>query len=223
LLSATLTALRLRDLTGEGQFTDITLVGTGVWTIGSDVSTVLQTQEQPATRVRTQPPSPLTNTYECADGRWILMIMNPADRYWPKFCACFRHPEWQHDPRFENIRVRRLNSAALVEMVDAEFAMEPLSYWSQRMDEHGLIWAPAQNIPEVVNDDTIRNLGTFTRIEESPIGPYETLSAPFKIRGADIAVRGPAPLPGEHTAEVLQEYGFDDGEIAELAADGVFG
>ena len=60
-------------------------------------------------------------------------------------------------------------------------------------------------------------------LDESPIGPYETLSAPFHIRGADIAVRGPAPLPGEHTQEILQEFGFDDGEIAELAADGVFG
>jgi crotonobetainyl-CoA:carnitine CoA-transferase CaiB-like acyl-CoA transferase len=223
LLAATLAALRARDMTGEGQFVDITLVGTGVWTIGSDVSNVLQIGEQPATRIRTQPPSPLTNTYRTADGRWILMIMNPPDRYWPRFVRCFRHPEWETDPRFERLAVRRQNSKELVAMVDAEFAMEPFDYWAQRMDEHGLIWAPAQNLPEVTQDPTIRGLGTFTRIEESPIGPYETLSAPFHIRGADIAVRGPAPLPGEHTQEVLQEYGFDDGEIAELAADGVFG
>jgi crotonobetainyl-CoA:carnitine CoA-transferase CaiB-like acyl-CoA transferase len=223
LLSATLTALRMRDLTGEGQFTDITLVGTGVWTIGSDVATALQTGEQPATRIRTRPPSPLSNTYQCADGKWILMIMNPPDRYWTRFCACFRHPEWEHDPSFEKVAVRRAHSAELVEMVDAEFAMEPLAYWSQRMDEHGLIWAPAQDLPAVIQDPTIRNLGTFTQIEDSEIGPYETLSTPFTIRGADIAVRGPAPLPGEHTTEVLSEYGFDDAAVAEMAANGVFG
>ena len=223
LLSATLAALRMRDLTGEGQYTDITLVGTGVWTIGSDVSLALQTHQQPAPRIRTQPPSPLTNTYQCADGRWILMIMNPPDRYWSRFCACFRHPEWEHDPRFEKLAVRRQNSRDLVALVDAEFAMEPLAYWSQRMDEHGLIWAPAQDLPMVVDDPTIRGLGTFSRVDESPIGPYETLSAPFSIRGADIAVRGPAPLPGQHTQEILEEFGFDDGEIAEMAADGVFG
>ncbi|MGE0056446.1 MAG: CaiB/BaiF CoA transferase family protein [Dehalococcoidia bacterium] len=223
LLAATLAALRMRDITGEGQFTDITLVGTGVWTIGSDVSLALQTHQQPAPRIRTQPPSPLTNTYQCADGQWVLMIMNPPDRYWGQFCACFRHPEWQHDPRFDRLASRRENSTTLVELVDAEFASEPFAYWSQRMDEHGLIWAPAQDLPAVVEDPTIRALGTFTKIEDSPIGPYETLSAPFSIRGADIAVRGPAPLPGEHTQAILEEYGFDDGEIAELAADGVFG
>ena len=43
------------------------------------------------------------------------------------------------------------------------------------------------------------------------------------IRGADVAVRGPAPSPGAHTERVLEECGLTAEEIAALAADGVFG
>ncbi len=223
LLAATLAALRVRDMTGVGQVADVTLVGTGVWTIGSDVATALQTKVQPPRRSRTEPPNPLSNIYQCADGKWILMIMASPDRYWSRFCRCFNHPEWQDDPRFDSVAGRRENSEALVAMVDAEFAAADLPYWAARMDEYDLIWAPAQDLPTVIEDETIRGLGTFSQVEDSPIGPYETLSAPFKIKGADISVRGPAPMPGQHTHEVLSEYGFDSAEIARLAEAGVFG
>ena len=53
--------------------------------------------------------------------------------------------------------------------------------------------------------------------------PPVMVSAPFKIRGADIQVRGPAPTAGEHTWEVLEQGGFSEDEIAELAANGVLG
>ena len=49
------------------------------------------------------------------------------------------------------------------------------------------------------------------------------MNTPFQIAGAEIGVRGPAPAAGEHTAAVVREAGLSDDEIAELAANGVFG
>ena len=52
-------------------------------------------------------------------------------------------------------------------------------------------------------------------------GAMETVAAPFDIRGADIAVRGPAPALGQHTREVLEEAGISAERLDDLEARGV--
>ena len=49
----------------------------------------------------------------------------------------------------------------------------------------------------------------------------ETVAAPFDIRGADIAVRGPAPGLGQHTREVFEEAGVSTERLDDLVARGV--
>ncbi len=100
---------------------------------------------------------------------------------------------------------------------------EDLQTWAVRFDSAGLIWAPVAELPDAFEDTTVRSLGVFTQVDHPQFGPYQTMTAPFRIRGADIKVRGPAPLAGADTLEVLREYGFSDEEMSELAAAGVFG
>ena len=43
----------------------------------------------------------------------------------------------------------------------------------------------------------------------------------YKIRGYDNGPRGPAPMLGQHSFEVLAELGLTDEEIAQAYATGV--
>jgi len=94
--------------------------------------------------------------------------------------------------------------------------------WTEN-DAHGLIWAPVAELPEVAADETVRALGSFEAVTTPDGASYETLAAPFTIRGADVALRGPAPAPGSHTHQVLEEHGLTAEEIADLASSGVLG
>jgi crotonobetainyl-CoA:carnitine CoA-transferase CaiB-like acyl-CoA transferase len=223
LLASTLTALRLRDMTGEGQVVDVTLVGTGLWTVGTDMSGALASRRQPPRHNRAQPPNPLWNAYRCADGRWILLVMVQPDSYWPNFCAALEHLEWEHDERYRSFAARASHSAELTRSIADVFVSRAAEAWASILDRHGLIWAPVAQLPEVAEDATLRGLGTFSQVPTGDGATFETLSAPFRVRGADIAVRGPAPAPGEHTQAVLEQFGFDAGEVARLASAGVFG
>jgi crotonobetainyl-CoA:carnitine CoA-transferase CaiB-like acyl-CoA transferase len=66
ILAAVLAALRLRDQTGEAQHCEVTLQGTGIWTLAGDVQAALVAREQPTRHVRTQPANPIWNSYRCA-------------------------------------------------------------------------------------------------------------------------------------------------------------
>jgi crotonobetainyl-CoA:carnitine CoA-transferase CaiB-like acyl-CoA transferase len=223
LLAAVLAALRLRERTGEGQYVDVTLFGTGIWTIGADFSAALTARQQPDRHDRSTPANPIWNSYRTRDGRWILLVMPQPDPYWPRFCAALDEPDWATDERYDSAAKRGARSGELTDAISERFASHPSSWWARRLDEHGVIWAPVAELPEVVDDAQARELGTFETVDHPKVGPFETLGTPFSIRGADVAVRGPAPEAGADTAEVLRELELDEEEIAELRAGGVIG
>ena len=62
----------------------------------------------------------------------------------------------------------------------------------------------------------------FQTLLDSEGSPYEVVSTPFMIDGVDIRARKRAPLVGENNFDVLQELGFSESEIADLAEQGIF-
>ena len=90
LLSGALAALRLRDMTDEGQYVEVTLQRTGAWTIGADVASSLILEDQPPRIDRILPGNPMFNSYETQDGRWLMLVMPTADRHWAPALPCAR-------------------------------------------------------------------------------------------------------------------------------------
>jgi len=223
ILAAVLAALRLRDRTGEGQHVEVTLQGTGMWTLAGDMQAALVARENPGRHVRTQPANPIWNSYQAKDGLWVLLVMPMPDPYWPKFCAAIAKPEWASDPRYDSLAKRRERSRDLTAALDAIFATRTRAEWAARMDAQGLIWAPVATLTDVINDPQAREMGWFTTIDSPVLGKFETLGTPFKMYGADVGVRGPAPAAGEHTFEELTRLGLTDEELAKLAEEGVIG
>lgn len=221
-LAATLVALRLRDITGKGQVVDVSLQQTGVYTIATDVARTLVTKKQPPRFDRTRPENPLFNTYETADGQWIMLVHMTPDPYWPKLCAAIDEPTLGHDPRYATMEGRRLHGELLFQRIQARFRAHPMTHWAKKLDEHGLIWAPMVDVTDVVRDPQLRQAGAFAVINHE-LGPFETVATPFRVHGADIAVRGPSSPPGADTEAVLRDLGIDDERIADLAAAGAFG
>lgn len=222
-LAATLAALRLRDLTGEGQVVDISLQHTGAYTIATDISRTLLDGSQPKTHDRNSPDNPLFNTYPTSDGQWILLVHMTPDPYWPRLCRALGCEEMAGGPAYATMAARRARGAELAAFIEGRFLAEDLAHWTRKLDENGIIWAPMVGLPEVVADPSLRHRNAFQRIEGEDGRGGETVAAPFVIRGADVRPRGMASPPGADTADVLSNAGLSEDEIAELAADGVFG
>ena len=223
IFAAVLAALRLRDRTGEGQHVEVTLQGTGMWTLAGDFAAALVARENPGRHTRTQPANPIWNSFRAKDDLWVLLVMPQPDPYWPKFCAAIGKPEWAKDARYDSLAKRRALSIDLTAQIDTIFAQQPRSHWAERLDANGLIWAPVATLTDVIDDPQVREMGWITPLESPTLGKFETLGTPFKMYGADIGPRGPAPSAGEHTFEVLTQLGLGDDELARLAEDGVIG
>jgi crotonobetainyl-CoA:carnitine CoA-transferase CaiB-like acyl-CoA transferase len=216
LVCGLLAALRLRDAGGGGRFVDVSLLQTGLHILGTDVANALVTREPAKRHDRSAAPNALWNSYPVAEGRWLLLAMIEADRYWPQFCAALERPEWHNDPRFADAWSRVQHSAELIAEIEAVFREHTLAEWGDRLDTAGLIWAPVRTVDEAIDDPQARAMGYFQPLEHATAGDFETVGPPFRIEGCEVGTRRAASPLGADTRAVLREAGLSDDEIGDL-------
>ena len=213
----------MRDRTGKAQCAEVTLYGTGMWTLASDLSAALVTKAHPPRHDRTAPVNPIWNSYCSRDARWILLVHPDPQPFWPRFCAAIREPGWTNDPRFDTPAKRTAAGRELAGQISARVAERDFADLAQAFDEHQLIWAPVATLDQVIADPQARAIGAFVALEHPKEGAFETLAAPFMIRDCEIAPKGCAPELGAHSREALTEHGVSAEEIRRLEREGVFG
>jgi crotonobetainyl-CoA:carnitine CoA-transferase CaiB-like acyl-CoA transferase len=220
LLSAVLAALRWRDRTGEGQLVETALLRVAAWTIGCDVSAALVDRTQPNRRARTEPFSPLNTRFRCGDGAWINLSAGDQ-RVWSRFCHAIGRGDLADHERYATPVDRFRNGPELMAILDDVFASQPSDHWAPLLDRSGVVWAKVAELPELVDDPQARAIGMYAEVRDPDAGAFETLAAPFTLSGAAVAVRGPAPRIGQHTAEVLAQLGVERSRIDALLEAGV--
>ena len=224
ILSGILAALLQRERTGQAQHTETTLQAAGMYSIGADYSAALVARMDPPRISRSSPTHPAWNSYQCSDGRWVLLVhTTPFPDYWPALCRAIGRPHWGTDERWNDLMKLIGASAGLTAMIDDIIGAEPLSHWSEKFDEEGLVWAPVAQMTDGISDPQVREMEWITTLEHPEHGSFETLDTPFKIYGTETGARGPAPGPGQHTFEVLSQAGLGEDEIDRLAGNGVLG
>jgi crotonobetainyl-CoA:carnitine CoA-transferase CaiB-like acyl-CoA transferase len=216
LVCGILAALRLRDATGAGRYVEVSLLQTGLYILGCDLAMALVTREPIARHDRRKAPNPLWNSYEVAGGRWIMLVMIDAQRYWAPLCEALERPDLRDDPRFAEPFVRTANAPALIAELEREFARFPLEVWSPRLDASGLIWAPVRRIEEVIDDPQARAMGYFGELEHDEAGRFETVATPFRIEGVPLGGGRAAPEVDADAEVVLREAGLSRAEIEKL-------
>ncbi len=223
MVSSILAALRLVERTGEMQVVDVSLLATALWSMATDIAPTLVDRRPLRARDRHHQINALTNRYPCADGEWIIVNM-PEGHWWPRFCGTIGEPDWGTDPDFDTPKKRYDRMPEIVDRIDAILSTRTAKEWGQVFDEAGLIWGPIQSLPQIVDDPQARAMDLFVELDyPDGGGTFETLAAPIRIEGADIAPRGPAPGIGADTDQILDELGLSSEELVELRAAGAFG
>lgn len=218
MVTGILAALRMRDAGGHGQIVDVTLQQIGYYINGNDAAHSLVAGETPPRHDRRAPRNPLWNHYECADGRWIFLVMIESDRYWPALAKAIGRSEWARDPRFDNAVQRFRNTRDLTALLDGVFAERSLAQWVETLSTERLIWAPVLTLAEAVRDENAERNGSFPTVDHPEYGPFKTIAPPFKMSGHPMPATSPAPTLASDTADVLAEAGVDDESIALIVA-----
>jgi crotonobetainyl-CoA:carnitine CoA-transferase CaiB-like acyl-CoA transferase len=214
LYAAIVTALYVRATTGKGSHVSTSLIANGIWAAAAWVEGGLNGGHFFAQHNRKSPPNALLNPYQTSDNRWILLVAAQR-KDWAGFCKAIGKPELLDDPRFTDEN-RIANAAQLVEILDPMFASQPLAYWKQVLNAGRVIFGVVQIAREIIDDPQLPANGIVVPLEHPGGKETRTVSSPFQVLGSPKVKPTLAPQLGEHGAQILQELGFDDGEIARL-------
>ena len=152
------------------------------------------------------------------DLRSLLFIVLQPDRYWEKFCKAVGREDLSKNPKYETIDGRAEDVVALRKAFAEIFVTKTLEEWIPLLE--GIPYAPNQTLLEAVRDIQARENGYIVTYEHPERGMIEQLANPVMMSKTPASVRLPAPEFGQHTEEVLLEFGYTWDDIAVFQEDG---
>src|SRR5581483_3819492 len=111
----------------------------------------------------------------------------------------------------------------LVARLDELFATKPAAEWLRLFRERDLLIEVVQGYADITNDPQVQANRMITRFDHPGYGPLDMINVAVNLHETPGAIRRPAPEFGQHSEEVLLEYGFSWEEIEGLRQAGVIG
>ncbi len=209
--TAVLAALRARDLAGEGQLVDVSLLDTQVALLANVASNYLVGGAAPRRLGNAHPNIAPYEAFRARDRWFALAAAN--ERQWATLCDAIGRPDLKDDPRFSTNGVRVSNRAVLIEALSGTFAARDAGEWLADLRAAGLPCGPINTVPDVFDHPQAQARGLVLEAEHPTAGPVRLTGFPYKLSQTPAEVRRPPPLLGQHTGEVLVDllgYSVED-------------
>ncbi|MBX3599598.1 MAG: CoA transferase [Rubrivivax sp.] len=218
---AILAALRHRDTSGEGQVVDMALLDTQVAMLANLGANYLVTRQAPRRAGNAHQNIVPYQVFEVADGHLILAVGN--DGQFERFCGVAGCPELATDPRFARNADRVRHRATLVPLLEPVLKRRTRADWLAALEAAKVPCGPINDLADVFADPQVRARGMTVAMAHPHTDALELVASPMKLSATPVQLRRPPPLLGQHTDEVLAEFGVTDDERRRLRALGVIG
>ena len=199
-----LAALAARERTGRGQHVDTSLFESGLSLGVYEAAGVFATGEVPERLGQGHRGSAPYQLFPTADSYMTIGCAN--DRFWTLTCRILGCPHLIEDPRFATKPERVRNIDALVDALTPYFERGTTAHWCARLEAAGVPAGPVMNHVEALSDPHCLARGMVQEVEHPAAGRMKTLGVPVKLSETGGTVRRPAPMLGEHTAEVIAQW-----------------
>ena len=215
-------ALFRRERTHRGAVIDVSLLSTGMWTMGPDIASAPYGGELPRPD-RRAPGNPIVNAYRTKDDRWINLVCLQADRYWAELCVLIGREDLATDERFIGTAQRFANRTECVAELDTAFSSRTLAEWQNVLADFTGVWSASATFAEIHQSHQVAANGYLPEVTGNNGTPFRLVAPPYQFDEEAATPRGPAPELGQHTEEVLLDSGFSWEDIEAHREAGALG
>lgn len=211
--SAILAALLNRMKTGEGDRIDMAMLDTAFLIGANTIAAALQGQPAGVGR------RPTMARFRTKEGRIFIAALH--EKWLKTLCEIIDGVDILTDPRFSTAAARDENQDAFVAVIEDKLAGRTAKEWEETLVAAGIPAGAARSYTEMAAHDHVRERGTMMAVDTLDEGQINVSGAPFRLPSAPPSIQGPVPALGQHSKEILREYGYGEADIEKLAADGI--
>src|SRR5215208_1540530 len=209
-----LVALLEREKSGKGQHISTSLLQAQIFMLDFQAARWLIAKEVPKQAGNDHPTSIPTGVFKTADGH--INIATTGGAIWERFCRALGAEAMMKKPEYASSKARSDNRKALNAEIDTYTAKKSSAEWIDIFNKAGVPCGPIYNIDQVFADPQVKHLGIAQSVKKKDKSTLNVVGQPFAMSRTRSRIAAPPPELGQHTNEVLKEFGFKPKEIAAL-------
>jgi len=175
--------------------------------------------EEPGLQGRGHRSIPTYRAFTCGDGQDMVICAN-TEEMWRKLCEVLGAEELLQDPAFATNADRLENIDRLLPELEANFQKFSAPELVERLQQEGVPAAMINGVLDALNHPHTRHRNMVQELEYPGGTRFRVAGDPLKL-SEQSANPLPPPRLGEHTAQVLREFGYSDEDIGRLEQEGV--
>lgn len=205
--------------TGQGQVVDTSLMEAGLQQTYWHAAMYFATGESPGPTGSAHLLAAPYQAFRVRDG-WIN-IGGANQANWERIANVLGHPEWREDPRYATNTARMAHLPALTADMETVLRERDQADWLAAFDQAGVPAGPVASIGQALSHPQAKARGMVVDLTHPQAGPTRALGCPIHFSATPTRIDRHAPVLGEHTRELLAEYGYDDADIDAFCKEGV--
>ncbi len=214
-----LTALLQREETGEGQHVHSSLLEAQIAMLDFQAARWIIAEEVPGQAGNDHPTSIPTGVFQTSDG--YINIATAGELIWQRLCKALDVPDLIDDPRYTDGLLRSDNRDAVNADLEACTIKKTSAEWIDILNEAGVPCGPIYKMDEMWADSQVEHLAMAREVDNTAIGRHKVVRNATNLSGTpNMPYRG-TPERGEHTDEILAEFGFGETEVQKMKENGV--
>jgi len=220
---AILIALMAREKTGKGQFIDLSYTDGVVSLLTVVASRYFQSGNLPQRGGYPIPGYPGTAFYKTSDGKYITLACLES-RFWENLC---REMDREEYIPYVGERMRQSDPAdnqkweEITTFFQERFLSKTRDEWFDLLSQKDIPIGKVNTLEEAFSDPQILHRQMVLELEHPTEGKVKQVGIPIKLSETPGRIQHMAPLPGEHTTEILKKLGYNETRIEQLRKKGV--
>lgn len=215
-----LSALYARRDTGRGQFLDMSLQEGQITWLENYAGEYFADGQDPPRRGNRHPQVVPYEAVQGADGDWFILGVG-SDNVWRSFCEFVGREELINDPRFVTNGKRIEHYDELLPLVRGIISQRTTDEWLADLRQVGVPCGRINTVKQALTDPHLLERGMIIELEHPALGLVKSIATPVHLSETPLVYNRHPPRLGEHTAEVLNELGYEAEMVAQLQENGI--
>ncbi len=203
-----------------GRIADVSLVEASISAAAWETAYYLATGDIPVRLGHQHRLNAPYQLFETNDGKYIA-IGTPNDELFKRFMTVLGLEGYLTDARFNSYVLRKQNEPGLLEVVTPAVHKRSASELEALLMQAGVPCSLVNDYKDVFDNPHIKARNVLQEINHPVMGKTPAVRNPVLFDANSPTIRRPAPLLGQHSAEILRELGHSDAQIAEFERAGV--